>query len=42
MIWKALVYAKTPEDFDEAWLFILEEFPEQEAMIQYIRETWML
>lgn len=41
MIWKALVYAKTPKDFDDAWLFILEEFPEQEAAIQYIKETWM-
>ena len=40
MLWKCAVYAPTQEEFEEAWVQILQEFPEQEAIIEYIVNTW--
>ena len=40
MLWKCAVQAPREEEFEEAWARILQEFPEQEAIIEYIVNTW--
>ena len=41
MIWKAVVYAASEEAHLDVWAFLLERFPEQEAAITYIQNTWL-
>jgi hypothetical protein len=40
-LWKAVVYAGTEESHLDAWTYLLEQFPEQEAVISYIIHTWL-
>ena len=40
MVWKAVVYADTKESHLDAWAYLLEQFPEQEAIISYIIHMW--
>ncbi|EAQ91260.1 hypothetical protein CHGG_03195 [Chaetomium globosum CBS 148.51] len=38
-LWKHLCYAATPDDFVAAWVKILEDFSQQEAIISYLQTT---
>ncbi len=38
-LWRAVHFASTPEDFTIAWVKILEEFPDQEEVINYLQST---
>jgi hypothetical protein len=40
-LWKHVCYAVTEDDFKDAWVRILEEFSQQEAIISYILETYI-
>lgn len=40
-LWKAVVYADTEESHLDAWAYLLEQFPEQEAIISYLISMWL-
>ena len=40
-LWKEAIYVITPDKFEEAWVQILDKFPEQESIISYIQETYL-
>lgn len=40
-LWKHLCYAATPDDFVAAWVKILEDFSQQEAIISYLQTTYL-
>ncbi len=41
MLWKSVCYAATKELFNKAWVCILEDFTQQEAVVSYILETYL-
>ena len=41
MVWKAVVYAASEEAHLDAWTYLFEQFPEQEAVTTYIIYTWL-
>jgi hypothetical protein len=40
-LWKHLCYAATPDDFVAAWVKILEDFSQQDAIISYLQTTYL-
>jgi len=41
MLWKYMVYSNSEEDFMESWARLLEEFPDQEPIIEYLQTTYL-
>lgn len=40
-LWKHLCYAATPDDFVAAWVKILEDFSQQDAIISYLQTIYL-
>jgi hypothetical protein len=41
MLWKYMVYSNSEEDVMESWARLLEEFPDQEPIIEYLQTTYL-
>ena len=41
MLWKYMAYSNSEEDFMESWARLLEEFPDQEPIIEYLQTTYL-
>lgn len=40
-MWKILTHAKTEQSFENVWSWIIQEFSDQEELLQYLQTNWL-